>query len=69
MNSGISKSKLTDTTRRKRFLRNDVPHLVYQDVDVVLVDLVGKNNNAFDVDLRRLFGDGDFVKIGAEDAI
>lgn len=40
---------LTDRPLRKRFFRNDEPHLAYQDDEVEL--LVGRNTNEF-VDLR-----------------
>lgn len=58
---------LTERPLRKRFFRNDEPHLVYHDGE--LDDLFGINSNEFDVDLnfRRFFGDGGLDNnVGAE---
>lgn len=58
---------LTDRPLRKRFFRNELPHLVYQEGE--LDALFGANSNEFDAALKRFFGDGGLNNVGAEDAI
>lgn len=60
---------LTDRPLRKRFFLSDEPHLAYQDGEVEVVEILFVMNTSEFAGLRTFFGDGGFVKVGADDAI